>query len=453
MAGDAVERTYYTGDGAPKMTYSPIATTGAAVGFPKDWRTLGVPAPSAAPTVSLGVGGGCATGLQVATDWVYRFSTNLTEAGPPSPVSVALLVCPGQTISISGLATVPPGGGTYTIAKREIFQSVTGSNGVVKYRLAHTINNATDTSASFAITVPLTQLLDSTGWDPPPSDMHSIISLPNGNTAGLSGFDVRFSEQYLPHAWPHFTPLEFRGVGLGAFGGTLVILTEGHPYMTSGATPEILVDNMEKIAISQGCSSKRSIANGTDGVYYSSPDGLVFIGTGGYEIITDKFMTRDDWQALVPSSITGRVIDNRYYGFYDTGTVQGGFIISKDGMINISTIATAAHVDILTDGLYLQVGDNIMHWDAGTGSISYTWATENKTPQPVNMSWCRVRGESVSGLVLKYFVDNVLKMTKTLANERPFRLPAGFKGSILKIEMTGTGSFTEIVLANTQREI
>jgi len=252
VAGDDLNRTYYTGDGAPKITHggngtiSDIATTGTG-GFPRGWRTLGVPAPSAAPTVALGTGGGCSTGLLFGTNWVYRFVTNLGEPGPPSPVSADLLACPNQLITISGLAITPPGGGTYTIAKREIFQAVTGSNGAVKYRLAHTINNAVDTSASFNVTSPLTQLLDSETWNPPPADMHSIHSLPNGNTAGLSGFDVRFAEQNIPHAWPHFTPMDFRGVGLGSFGGSLVIATEGHPYITSGTTPDVLVDNLRKV--------------------------------------------------------------------------------------------------------------------------------------------------------------------------------------------------------------
>ena len=47
---DALERTYYTGDGFPKMTYNTIAATGAAP-FPNDFRRLGLPPPAAAPNV------------------------------------------------------------------------------------------------------------------------------------------------------------------------------------------------------------------------------------------------------------------------------------------------------------------------------------------------------------------------------------------------------------------
>lgn len=57
-AGDTSELTIYTGDGAPKITSIPLATTnppGAVGAYPYNWLTLGVPAPSVAPTLVLNV--------------------------------------------------------------------------------------------------------------------------------------------------------------------------------------------------------------------------------------------------------------------------------------------------------------------------------------------------------------------------------------------------------------
>jgi len=55
VKGDPLERTYYTGDGAPKMTYIGIAEAGLGP-FPTNYRRLGIPAPGdpvvgTAPTV------------------------------------------------------------------------------------------------------------------------------------------------------------------------------------------------------------------------------------------------------------------------------------------------------------------------------------------------------------------------------------------------------------------
>lgn len=456
VSGDDAERVYYTGDGPPKMTYSPIATTGGATGFPKSWRTLGVPAPSSAPTVALGAGGGCATSLQSSTSWVYTLVTNLNEESPPSPVSASLMLCPGQTVNFSGLAITPPGGGTYTIAKRNIYQSVTGSNGVVKYRLAHTINDGVSTTAAVTVTGALVTLLPSEGWDPPPADMHSIIAMPNGILAGLSKNDIYFSEPYLPHAWDgeNALSMDFPGVGLGAFGSTLVVATQGHPYIVSGSTPASMT--LEKVAINQACVSKRGIASMTDGVLYPSPDGLVFIGSSGFRIVTDSIMTRDDWQELVPSSITAVAHDGRYYGFYDTGSIQGGFVIDvgAETFSYLDTYATAVYSDLLTDGLFLQVGNNIEQWDAGAGNITWTWeSTDSFIPRPLNFGFGRINGENCANITLEVYADDVLRATRTITDNKSFRLPSGFKARKWRVKMTGTGTWTDVVLSSTSQEI
>lgn len=48
---DVLERTYYTGDGFPKMTYQGIATSGIPP-YPSNFRRLGLPPPAAAPAIT-----------------------------------------------------------------------------------------------------------------------------------------------------------------------------------------------------------------------------------------------------------------------------------------------------------------------------------------------------------------------------------------------------------------
>lgn len=52
IAGDTTERTYYTGEGAPKVTDNSIATSGGGTDYPINSYTLGVPSPVNALTAT-----------------------------------------------------------------------------------------------------------------------------------------------------------------------------------------------------------------------------------------------------------------------------------------------------------------------------------------------------------------------------------------------------------------
>lgn len=60
IENDASERVYFTGDGVPKMTYSPIAVQGGTA-YPTNSYDLGVPAPDAAPTAAISAPTGAIT--------------------------------------------------------------------------------------------------------------------------------------------------------------------------------------------------------------------------------------------------------------------------------------------------------------------------------------------------------------------------------------------------------
>ena len=66
IIGDTTERTYFTGDGLPKMTFSPDATSGGGTDYPTVSFTLGIPVPAAAPIAALVVNTGVITGATQA---------------------------------------------------------------------------------------------------------------------------------------------------------------------------------------------------------------------------------------------------------------------------------------------------------------------------------------------------------------------------------------------------
>lgn len=455
IAGDTLERVYYTGDSEPRMTYSPLAITGGGSDYPLGYRTLGLPAPSAACTAALGAGGGCDAALEEARIYVYTFVSATGEESAPSPASNTVSACPGQTVNLSSVGTTPPGGGTHEVAKRYIYRSVTASSGATVYKYVGAINDAvTTTYADAALTEDLITIIKSTDWIPPPQNMHSIVSMPNGIHAGLSNNELCFCEPYQPHAYPdkYKLSLDYPGVGLGAFGGFVAVLTKGHPYIAYGTHPKTM--KLEKVSANQACVSKRSIATWGDGVLYASPDGLVYIGADGVRIVTDGYMTRDDWQALKPSSIVGAVHDNRYYGFYDTGAVQKGFIFDPTqggrAWVDLDTYATAVFSDLEADALYLQVGNNIVQWDAGGSSISMTYRSNKvRTAVPLNMACCQVLAEDYTNVNVKIFADGAQKHTTPVSSDTPFWLPGGYLGSEWQVEVTGDGKVNEVVLATS----
>jgi hypothetical protein len=100
------------------------------------------------------------------------------------------------------------------------------------------------------------------------------------------------------------------------------------------------------------------------------PDGLVMATeNGGLKVVTEPLLTRDQWQDLVPSSIVGFNWEGHYIGFYDTGSVQKGFIFDprggKDSFVDLGFHATAGFNELEEDELYLVVGgacEKIRFW-------------------------------------------------------------------------------------------
>jgi len=79
IAGDTTFRTYYTGDGEPRVTNIQLASAGAP--FPNSGHVLGVFPPKTAASLTHAGGGGAA----VSRSFVYTFVTPWGEESQPSP--------------------------------------------------------------------------------------------------------------------------------------------------------------------------------------------------------------------------------------------------------------------------------------------------------------------------------------------------------------------------------
>ena len=462
---DTQERTYFTGDGEPKVTDASIATAGGGTNYPTNAYQLGVPKPTTSP-IAQATGSGDPNDIRRRAYIVsYKSSwSTIDEEGPPCDPTDIVDVEFGQDVTLTALPGAPTG--NYNIATKRVWRAEFDGTNAPYFLVAELPIG----QSSFVDNIPdenLGEVLSSAAYYPPPSDMHSIVALANGIVVGASSNMVAVSEAGFVHAYDPLNqqPVNYPVVGVGGYESFAVIVTEEFPYLMSGSSPDLM--SLDELPIRQGCVSKRSIATGEFGVVYASPDGLVAIGPGGsFSVATEPYMTRDDWLALNPSSIHACVHDGRYIAFYDTGSVQGGFVFDPRnpgyGLTFLDWWASATYPDALADNLFLVINDNeVVKWDSDSAlTLDYLWESGPfQSPRPSCMTAAKVIAEEYSNLTFMLLADKGKgKGYETIYEEavlsaKPFRLPAGYRADFFKVRLAGSSVVSRIDVAETASEL
>jgi hypothetical protein len=505
---------YYTGSGTPKKTNSTLSETGASP-FPGDYYEMGVPAPTVAPTVSAAGGSGTAESRVYLYTYISTFGT-IQEESAPSPASSVLSVLPGGTVTVSGLGTTPPAG-DYNITTKRIYRAVSGTSSTIYLKVADVAIG----TASYSDTKTAAQLggaLESSNYNPPPSDLQGISSMANGILVGFRENEIYFSEPYVPHAWPaeYSLTVEYPIVGIGCFGESVVVTTQGNPFVISGSTPQSM--SQAKIPLFEPCVSKRSIVSDDTGVMYASPNGIVKIAQGFAGLATNGLFTRDEWQRKKPATMLGAILDGAYYLFWEdiTTGIQRCLILDRNevasALTETSVYTEAVFVDPTSAQLYFSLDDEINEWEGNPNSfLSYEWLSKLFIlPRPINLSALQIEAnfEDVdlanaliaenaaiiaanqalfsSGADLKaavnrhvvnttyvngslmselpdeissrfiqitVYCNGVIVATKQITDRQTYRLPSGFKGDRWQFKITGNVPIKAIKLAETAKEL
>lgn len=399
LVNETLERIYWTGPNGPKVT------TTAAIEAGQPPFDLGIPGPPQAVTVT--PSGGTAqnaTSRVYVLIWVSAFG----EEGQASPPAIASGNSDG-TWTIGNLQQAPPANRNITHAR--LYRTVTSPTGVdyrqvVEWPIASVPATYDDTQLDVAIAD--NPVLQSLEWSAPPATLQGLIGVAGGYLAGFVGRTVRLSVPYYPHAWPedYSYAVEDTIVGLGTFGNTVVVLTEGRPYLLVGPSPDAM--SLQKLEAVQPCLSKRSIVNTVAGIMFASTDGLVLVdGTANTGVIASRnWVTKDEWLALfLPRSIQASVYQDRYLAFY---TDELGFTVGFDDPVTGWTQLQEQNVqsvdlDTLTGQTLVTVSDPgggndlICEWDDDTTEqVQYTWRSkpfmQNK---PVNFGAMQLRASFV----------------------------------------------------------
>ena len=171
----------------------------------------------------------------------------------------------------------------------------------------------------------------------------------------------------------------------------------------------------------------RSVVEFAGGAAWATPNGYWWYGLGGARNLLDGLLTREQWQALVPSTI----VASRYLGFiiasYNDGSGLKGFVIdpmNPTGIYWLSTGYNAMHRDPLSDKLYVLSGTNIMLWNvAAAGLMTASFRSKRQQqPVPISIGAVEVIASTYPATVAIY-ADGSLWHTQTVSSNTPIRPP------------------------------
>lgn len=509
LVNETLGRLYWAGSTGPYVN-----TTTRILASQPAYR-LGVPAPGGVFSV-VPSGGTAATAESRAyvAIWVSAFGE---EGAPAAPVLVNGNADGSWTVN--GLNALTADAAYTNITHLRLYRTVTSATGVdyrqvaewpIGARPASYVDNvATSTVASAAV-------LQSLTWTPPPTNLKGLIAVAGGFMAGFSGRTVHLSVPYYPHAWPeeYQIAVEDNIVGLGTFGNTIVVATEGRTYLLVGQVPEVMASmKMEGV---QPCLSARGIVSTVGGVMYPATDGLVLVdgGSNRGQIVSRGWVTKDEWDQFNPAGQMASVYQDRYLAFYGP---QLGFTIGFDDPVTGFTElqlegVQSVDLDPLTGQTLITIGDTVYEWDGDPlTSLAYSWRSKPFLQnRPVNFGAIQLRGAFVGSSVgvdlppaqglggyalnqqvvnggkstgnryggslngpslwmalgaepappqagpevaVKVYGDGVLRWFGAISDEDIHRLPSGFKCVLWEVEVQGVSPLFSIALADTPKTL
>lgn len=454
IANDPWQRVYYTGDSYPKVTNNAIFSGN---NMPVASYRLGVQAPEV--PISGVVTESPTDEIDPNDDedryYTHTFVTGQGEEGPPGEASAKIvLLYPNEPGTFVTLALLPPESNQSNITSRRIYRTSTGG-GTADYLFVAELPISQSEFIDNMEDAELGAALETYDYERPPEDMFGLVSMANGILAGFTGNTVCFSKSYLPYAWPtdYQMTTEHNVVSRIAVGNSVAVLTEGYPYIFSGVTPESMAG--QKIESNQACVSKRSAVVASGMVIYASPDGLVAISNSSAEVITDRIITKEQWQSFQPSTIEAYLQEGRYLAFYGAALDKCFIFDPTNGDFRtFDATAYCGFNDLLTDSLYLSQGGFVNKWEASPGYMSFTWRSKEYRLSDQSMSHVHVDGDDLDSVGIRVFCDKVEISHKTPGqlNSLSFRLPSN-RGDSWEFELYGTGTVKSVIITDSANDI
>mgnify|MGYP000940139811 CR=1 FL=1 len=414
--------------------------------------------------------------------YVYTYVTRFGEESQPSPPSEIVDVVRGTDVTV--LPQVAPA----QIAagyKVRVYRSVTGASGGTSFFF---VKEAAATVGMEVVDdvkdVGLGELLPSETWSPPPLGLTGLVPLPNGFFAAFIGNTLYFCEPYQPHAWPlqYTRTTQDKIVGLAVYGQTLVVATQGKPYICSGTDPASM--SLQQLDEYAPALSKRSVAGTGTGVIYPTMDGLVHVSAAGPRLMPIFFGKRK-WGELVAAGTRDAIWhDGRY--LLAIGNVVWMFEPVSDDQVNVSrtvlnvntwgvnTEVAPANPGVPRDTLHFVPISSppalLWVFDFSAAVQIATWASRVFVlPRPCAMACgqvfaasypvtlqihaARVDSSGQPASSLAYPFGDTQVQTVQVDGPEPFRLAGGFMAREWRIDVLSGAKVQGILLASSMDEL
>lgn len=299
-----------------------------------------------------------------------------------------------QTYTSGGTWTRNAAFNTTGMVKR-IYRTV-GTSGT--FLFVAEIPVATTSYADTVAAAALGEELPTADSSPPPKNLVSLISLPNGCLAGIAGNELCFSDPYMPYSWPIRNRYAFSGVGVAAVAASnsVIVLTETFPILYTGSDPEAMSGStLETYA---PCVAKRGVVDIGGGALYPSFDGLWLVSTQQVQCITRKLYREEEWSRLNPSTFDAVFHDGQYYAYYegqDNTRIVVLDVNEPDSVIEVDETADSLYRNELDGKLYIAKGDILYEWDVDSGRYYESdWqSVDMQFPSPVKFAAVQIHAD------------------------------------------------------------
>lgn len=488
LVEDQYERYYFC-----SPTTGPMFNTYARLAAGQTDYRLGVPGPNVVvdsagnnadkPTLSISGGTTPTTTRAYTYTWVNQFGE---ESAPALPVLGA-----GNANGIWTVGNIKdppaPAANQPTWLKKYVYRTLSGESGETTYYRVNevaigTTTYADDTSKITDAILANNLTLESTNWQPPPTDLQGWIAMPNGFLVGFKGSNIYMSEAYHWHAWPdeYKYATETPVVGLGVIGQTCVVCTQGYPATITGAKPATC--SFTKATADEPCLARGSIVSTPQGVVWASQNGLVLVGPNGIQNVTQQIITREQWiKDYAPQWLRSARYQNGYLALRmipTTGGVQTAFFLDPSDLKVALTELTDFDIirnvqnDFWSGEVFL-LDDNgkLSQWDPPTNDLMpVRWLSKEFQYQfqenfaSYAIYWDDARYSNVNygtsimptteRVRFRVLADRRVVYDQVVPkNGRPVRLPSGFKADIWQFEIRARAPVYSLHVASTAREL
>ena len=400
--------------------------------------------------------------------YIYTYVTDRNEESAPSPASGLIELDQNDTVTFTA-ATAPVG---RNISHYRIYRSNSSNSGAAFQYVPHASDETGWPIATLAVTdgrkaAELEEPCPTTGWEEPAATLQGILAGPNGVNAGFFANTWSPCPNYVYYAFPpdYQKTTAWPIVGQGIFGNTWVVLTRGKPYFISGSDSANM-DAVPKYG-GQACVAKASIVNiegdetdggivGEDGgVIYACPDGLMLASASGFTLITTSLFTKENWAALVPSSIKAAQHEGCYVFCYNTGSVTGCYSLDLRTLklTAVEITASAFYRDLLTDTLYYTQGTALKSFATDGTKRTAIWKSKKIVlPAPANFKFMQVESEYEASVTVRLYHNGTLLHTEILSSRSP-QIVTPARGLEYEVQIESAAKVTSLTIASTAQEL